>query len=130
MMTISTSTPRLSEAARHCIIPEGIVTSDFPKLNRVAKRLGFTFDLWQQGLGTVLLGKRENGLYACGVGGAVVSIPRQVGKTFTIGLIVLLMCVTSKRPLLVFWTAHHTRTSAETFKDLTAICDRQALRGM
>ncbi|MFH6891545.1 phage terminase large subunit [Alloscardovia omnicolens] len=129
MMTISTSTPRLSEAARHCIIPEGIVTSDFPKLNRVAKRLGFTFDLWQQGLGTVLLGKRENGLYACGVGGAVVSIPRQVGKTFTIGLIVLLMCVTSKRPLLVFWTAHHTRTSAETFKDLTAICDRQALRG-
>lgn len=76
---------RLSELARVLSQPSGIVSSDFPKLRRAATRMGITYDLWQQGLLYLMLGKRENGLYACGEGGTVISICRQVGKTFTIG---------------------------------------------
>ena len=67
---------RLSELARVLSQPSGIVSSDFPKLRRAATRMGITYDLWQQGLLYLMLGKRENGLYACGEGGTVISICR------------------------------------------------------
>lgn len=108
---------RLSELARVLSQPSGIVSSDFPKLRRAATRMGISYDLWQQGLLYLMLGKREDGLYACGEGGAVISICRQVGKTFTIGSAVFILCAMQPN-LKVLWTAHRTRTSDETFQSM------------
>lgn len=117
------STPRLSSIARHCILPEGIVSTDFPKYERVLNALGVHYDPWQSALLSVLFGKRKDGKYAEGVGGAVLSIPRQVGKTFMIGTSMLMHCAMNPN-LLMLWTAHHTRTSDETFRNMTALADQ------
>ena len=58
------STPRLSEAARHLVIPEGIVTSTFPRVYRRLQLVGIQFDPWQEGFGSVALGCRKDGRYA------------------------------------------------------------------
>ena len=108
---------RLSEIARHLVQPSGIVGSDFNLVNRAAVKAGIRYDLWQQGFLYLLLAKREDGRYACGAGGAVLSSCRQIGKTFMIGTAMFILCA-GRRHTLVIWTAHHTRTSDETFNDL------------
>ncbi|WP_300345489.1 DEAD/DEAH box helicase family protein [Nesterenkonia sp.] len=120
------SGPRLSEVARHVVMPEGIATTAFPPVQARAQKMGVTFDTWQQGLGTLILGKRADGLYAAGVGGVVISIPRQVGKTFTIGAIIFALC-TLFPGLTVIWTAHHARTHAETFRSMAAMAERRQI---
>lgn len=119
---------RLSELARVLSQPSGIASSDFPKLRRAATRMGITYDLWQQGLLYLMLGKRENGLYACGEGGTVISICRQVGKTFTIGSAVFLLCAMQPN-LKVLWTAHRTRTSDETFQSMCGFAQNKLMAG-
>jgi phage terminase large subunit-like protein len=84
-------------------------------------------DEWQSGLGWAILAKRTNGMYACGIGGAVISIPRQVGKTYTIGSLIFALC--ALRPgTLVLWSAHRARTHQETFKSMDAMSQRPAVR--
>lgn len=123
----TTSEPRLSDIATHLTRPSGIVGSDFTRLNRIAVKCGIRFDRWQQGVLWLLLAKREDGRYACGEGGLVLSSCRQIGKTYTIGNAVFLMCVTHPE-LTAVWTAHHTRTSDQTFADLCAL-ERHPLLG-
>lgn len=117
---------RLSELARHLCQPDGIVASDFSLIKKAAARAGIEYDLWQQGLLTLVYGKLANGQYACGEGGAVISICRQVGKTFTIGSSVFIQC--AARQLKVLWTAHRTRTSDETFKSMCKFAENKVLR--
>ncbi|MFC0266361.1 terminase large subunit domain-containing protein [Alloscardovia macacae] len=121
------STPRLSDLARHCILPEGIVSTDFPRYEKALNALGVTYDAWQHGLLMALFGKRKDGKYACGVGGAVLSIPRQVGKTFMIGTALIMHCALTPG-LTVLWTAHHTRTSGETFRNLSDLVQRKVFQ--
>lgn len=108
---------RLSEIARHLVRPSGITGSDFTLVNRAALRAGIRYDLWQQGFLWLLFAKRADGRYACGAGGAVLSSCRQIGKTFMIGTAMFILCAGRARTLVI-WTAHHTRTSDETFNDL------------
>ena len=76
--------------------------------------MGVEFDRWQDDVGRAALALREDGKYAAGVGGVVLSIPRQVGKTFFVGVVVFSMCL--NRPgTKAIWTAHHTATADETF---------------
>lgn len=117
-------TRKLSEVARHVIQPEGIVSTGFPAVEAKCRDLGIEFDDWQQGLGRLILGKRADGKYAATVGGVVMSIPRQVGKTFTVGAIIFALCILFPR-LTVLWTAHHTRTSDETFQSMFALSLRR-----
>ena len=63
--------PRLSEAARHVVVPEGIVSTGWPAVRDTLENLGITFDQWQQDLTKVALGKRRDGTYAAAVGGVV-----------------------------------------------------------
>jgi hypothetical protein len=79
--------------------------------------MGVNFDTWQHGVGKIALGKRADGKYAATVGGIVLSIPRQVGKTFLVGMIVIALCVLNPG-LTVIWTAHRTRTTTNTFRSL------------
>ena len=118
------STLRLSEVARHVVIPSGIVSTGWPAVERQCREFGDTFDEWQRGAGQVILGKREDGIYAATVGGVTLSIPRQVAKTFLVGRIVFALCVLFPG-LRVIWTAHRTRTATNTFRTLQGFA-RQA----
>lgn len=110
---------RLSEIAHHLKQPTGITSSDFTMINHVATKVGIHYDLWQQGFLYLLYGKRDDGKYACSIGSAFLSSCRQIGKTFTVGTSLFILCA-GKPKTLVLWTAHHTRTSDQTFNDM---CD-------
>lgn len=113
----SPSRSRLSEVARHLVIPEGIVSSGWPAVEARCNEFGDAFDEWQRGLGQVVLGKRADGIYAATVGGVTLSIPRQVAKTWWVGRVVVGLAVEFPG-LRAVWSAHRTRTSTNTFRSL------------
>lgn len=118
------STKRLSEVARHVVLPSGIVSTGWPAVEAKCAEWGDVFDEWQRGLGRVILGKRADGLYAATVGGVGISIPRQVAKTFLVGRIIFALAILFPG-LKVLWTAHRQRTSAETFRKLAGLARRK-----
>lgn len=111
---------RLSEIAQQLKRPSGIIGSDFTMIGKAARKAGLTYDLWQQGFLYLLYGKRADGRYACGAGGAVLSSCRQIGKTYTVGTSIFILCA-GRKDTLTLWTAHHTRTSDETFNDMCTL---------
>lgn len=118
------STLRLSEVSRHVVIPDGIVTTAWPRIEAQCAQMGVRFDRWQQGLGQIAFGKRRDGKYAASVGGVVMSIPRQVGKTFFVGMVMIALCVLFP-DTTVLWTAHRTRTATRTFKTMQGYVQRK-----
>ena len=121
------SEPRLSDVARHVVLPVGITSTEWPAVRDKCRELGIRFQRWQDGAGRCILAKREDGLYAAGIGGAVMSIPRQVGKTFLIGAIVFALCLLHPG-ITVLWTAHRTRTANETFRSMQGMARRKAIK--
>lgn len=117
---------RLSEVARHVVVPDGIVATGFPAVQDRALEMGVPFDGWQQGIGRLALAKRESGQYAAGIGGVVMSIPRQTGKTYLIAGLVFALC-TLQAGLTVIWTAHRARTHNETFKKMQSMAGRRKI---
>lgn len=105
------------------MIPAGIVTTAWPRVVATCRELGVEFDDWQHGIGSAALGKREDGTYAATVGGIVLAIPRQVGKTFLVGMIVIALCLLFPG-LTVLWSAHRQRTATKTFQTLKAMTSR------
>jgi hypothetical protein len=121
------STPKLSEVARHLIVPEGIVTTVWPRVESRLNGAGIYFDRWQQGLGSVALGCRENGKYASSVGGNTLSIPRQVAKTFFVRCLVTGLCLEFPDTHWV-WTSHHGTTTNKTFANFQALVQSKSIR--
>ncbi|KKI20553.1 MULTISPECIES: DEAD/DEAH box helicase family protein [unclassified Leucobacter] len=117
---------RLSEIAKHLVLPSGIVSSGWPAVRDQCRKMGVVHDEWQAGLGRAILAKRADGLYAAGIGGVIISICRQVGKTFTIGSIIFALCIIFPR-LTVLWTAHRSRTSDETFESLQGFARKRKI---
>jgi hypothetical protein len=109
------------------VIPAGIVSTAWPRIEAKCAELGVTFDTWQQGVGSIALGKRKDGKYAATVGGVVLSIPRQVGKTFLVGMIVIALCLLVPG-LTILWTAHRTRTATKTFHTLKGMTERPKVK--
>lgn len=122
--TLRPSERKLSEVARHLVIPDGIVTSQFPRVYQRLRDVGVSFDRWQQGFGQIALGCRKSGKYAATVGGVVASIPRQVGKTYTVGNLIIGMCL-EFAGLRVIWTSHHNRTTTNTFRSMQSMVRRK-----
>ena len=118
--------PKLSEIARELVIPPGIVTTAWPRIVSKCSEMGVSFDSWQHGIGSVALGKRKDGKYAATVGGVVLSIPRQVGKTFLVGMIIIALCVLFPG-FKVLWTAHRTRTSSMTFSSMQGMVKKKKI---
>jgi hypothetical protein len=87
--------------------------------------VGITFDPWQDGAGTAILGKRKDRLYAAEA--VVLSIPRQVGKTYLIGAIIFALCL-AEPGTLVLWTAHRYPTANETFQSMKTMVEQPKLR--
>jgi len=121
------SEPKLSEVARHVVFPKGIVSTVWPRVVAQCSAMGVSFDPWQHGIGTLALGKLKNGKYAATVGGVILSIPRQVGKTFLVGMMIIALCILFPR-LTVLWTAHRTRTSTMTFKTMQGMVRKKKIR--
>lgn len=108
----------LSEVAKRLIRPAGIVSTAWPSVRDTCSRLGLGFDRWQDGAGRLILAKGADGLYATDT--VVISIPRQVGKTYLIGAIIFALCI-AKPGTTVLWTAHRVKTSNETYSSLKAL---------
>lgn len=119
--------PKLSEIARHLILPDGIVSTGWGPVARLIARMGVVLDVWQAGIGQAILAKRADGTYAASSGGVVISIARQVGKTLTIGAIIVALCMLTPG-LTVLWTAHHGKTTAKTFQTLRNLVNRPLIR--
>ena len=124
-MTRSSTRP-LSEVARHIVRPSGIITTGWPAVAFWLKKLGLGFDGWQQGAAKLILGKRSDGLYACTVGGAFLSVPRQVGKTYMVGALVFALCLLFPG-MTVIWTAHRLKTAGETFRAMQGMARRKSI---
>lgn len=122
-----TGTPRLSDLARHVVVPDGVTSTGWPAVREKCADLGISFDPWQDGAGKIILAKRESGLYAAAVGGVVISIPRQVGKTFLLGAIIFALCLLNPN-LTVIWTAHRLRTASETFSSMQGMARRKQIK--
>jgi len=118
------STLRLSEVARHVVLPSGIISTGWPAVEAKCREWGDTFDEWQRGAGRVILGKREDDIYAATVGGVGLSIPRQVAKTFLVMRIVFALCALFPG-MTVLWTAHRTRTATRTFRSMQGFAGRK-----
>lgn len=118
-------TVRLSEVARHVIEPDGIVSTRWPRVRDTCRNLGWGFDGWQDGAGRLILALRADGLYAADT--VVISIPRQVGKTYLIGCIIFALCLISPR-LTVIWTAHRFKTARETFSAMSSMAQSPKVR--
>jgi hypothetical protein len=119
------STLRLSDVARHVVTPSGAVSTGWPKVRDTCLRLGWGFDGWQDGAGKLLLSKGSDGLYAADL--CVVSIPRQVGKTYLFAAIVFALCLLNPG-LTVIWTAHRVKTAKETFNSMAGLAVQDAVR--
>lgn len=115
---------KLSDVARHVVLPDGIVSTGWPAVRNTCNQLGITFDEWQDGAGRALLAKRADGLYASDT--AVISIPRQVGKTFLLGSIAFALCIITPGTLVI-WTAHRFKTARETFMSLKGMAVRPSM---
>jgi hypothetical protein len=108
------------------VIPEGIVDSEWPRIELRLVDMAIVFDRWQTNLGELVLGLTADGKYAATVGGVTLSIPRQVGKTFTIGVLIVALCIEFPG-LVVLWTAHHGRTTTKTFRSIQGIVKRKRI---
>ncbi len=124
-MARTSEPPRLSEVARHVIKPEGIVSTSWPSVRHECNvNMGLYFDRWQDDLGKLVCAKRSDGLYAADM--FAMSIPRQTGKTYFLGALVFALCKMNPGTTVI-WTAHRTRTAAETFKSMQALAKREEI---
>lgn len=116
---------RLSDVARHVVQPRGITDTDWLDIRDTCAKIGLGFDGWQDGAGRLIVAKRADGLYAADQ--VVVSIPRQVGKTYLFGAIVFALCLLSPK-LTVIWTAHRMKTAKETFNAMSGTARRDRVK--
>lgn len=101
--------------ARHLILPRGIQSSGFPSVRETCRAIGIEFDRWQQDLNRCLLAKDAQGLHAADT--AVLSIARQVGKTYNVGAVAFAKCIGTPG-LTVVWTAHRFKVARESFNEM------------
>lgn len=117
---------RLSEVARHVVMPDGIALSGWGDVRNQCSALGIAFEGWQDGIGRIAFSKRSDGVYAASVGGICMSIPRQTGKTFLVGAIAFAVCLLTPRSKVI-WTAHHSNTADETLESMAAMAQMRKI---
>jgi hypothetical protein len=83
----------------------------------VCERIGIIFDPWQCDLNRCLLAKTRSGLYAADT--VLLSIPRQVGKTFDVGGVTFADSIKNPGTTTV-WTAHRFKVARESFNEMRA----------
>ncbi|MFE3051594.1 terminase [Nocardia sp. NPDC059239] len=101
------------------------MASEWPSVRRTCRNLGWDFDGWQDGAAMLILSQRADGEYACDT--IVISIPRQVGKTYLVACIIFALCL-MKPGLRVIWTAQVKDTALETYEKLVEMASRPLVR--
>ena len=109
------------------IIPDDLYTSGEPSLNRLAAAAGDRFDVWQRQINRIILAKSADGLWSAR--NAVLSIPRQTGKTYDIGWVAIHRAARTPG-MRVVWTAQHFSVIKDTFESLCAIVLRPEMSGL
>lgn len=110
--------------ARHVVLPGGIASSGAPAIIGTCRTLQIYLDPWQRDACTAILAKDASGWYAADT--VVLSIPRQVGKTFLIGAISFADSIANPGTLTV-WTAHRFKVARESFDELRALAESDAM---
>lgn len=123
-MLLTPPMSRTTSSARHFVKPEGIVSTGFPAVQGVCREIRLHFDPWQVELNRAILAKNALGLYAADT--VVISIPRQVGKTWNVGALVFADAIINPGSTTV-WTAHRFKVARETFNELRALALSPAL---
>ncbi|MGW3545886.1 terminase [Nocardia niigatensis] len=101
------------------------MASEWPSVRRTCRALGWDFDGWQDGAAMLILSQRGDGEYACDT--IVISIPRQVGKTYIVACIIFALCL-MKPGLRVIWTAQVKDTALETYEKLVEMANRPLVK--
>lgn len=103
----------LVPGARHAVAPTGIVATAWPRVRATCRNIGWRFDPWQDAVGRLILAKKQGGKWAADL--SLLSIPRQVGKSYLLGCIIFALCLLTPK-LRVIWTSHHTATTEEMYE--------------
>lgn len=126
--TTPTTKPGATEAdalvpgARHAVAPAGIVSTGWPKVKNTCNNIGWRFDPWQDAVGRLILAKAASGKWAADL--SILSIPRQVGKSYLLGCIIFALCLLQPK-LRVIWTSHHTATTEEMYEAMKELAQHK-----
>ena len=104
--------------ARYAIAPAQIASTSWPRVERTCENVGWRFDPWQRATGRLILARKADGKWASDL--SILSIPRQVGKSFLLGCIIFALCLLHPK-LRVIWTSHHTATTEEMYEAMKAL---------
>lgn len=115
----------LVPGARHVVTPDGIVASAWPRIRNTCHNIGWTFDPWQDAIGRLILAKKANGQWASDL--AIMSIPRQVGKSYLLGSVIFALCLLEPG-LRVIWTSHHTATTEEMYESMKELAAHKRVK--
>ena len=115
----------LVPGASHVVIPEGIVSSAWPRIRGTCHNIGWTFDPWQDAVGRLILAKKDGGKWASDL--ALMSIPRQVGKSYLLGCVIYALCLLTPG-LRVIWTSHHTATTEEMYEAMKELASHRKVK--
>lgn len=106
------------------VLPAGIVSSGAPRIVSTLEQIGIFFDPWQRDASSAILAQNVAGLLAADI--VLLSIGRQVGKTFLVGGIVFADCIANPGTLTV-WTAHRFKVARESFDELRALAESELM---
>lgn len=112
----------LVPGASHAVAPSDIASTGWPRIERTCQNIGWRFDPWQKAAGRLILAKRADGGWAADL--SILSIPRQVGKSFLLGCIIFALCLLKPR-LRVIWTSHHTATTEEMYEAMKELAQHK-----
>lgn len=121
---MSASEP-LVPGARHAVTPAGIASTAWPRVKRTCQNIGWGFDPWQDAVGRLILAKKADGRWASDL--SILSIPRQVGKSYLLGCIIFALCLLTPK-LRVIWTSHHTATTEEMYEAMKELAAHKRVK--
>lgn len=108
-----TPAPEVVPGARYTVSPKSAAGSAWPRVRETCRKIGWRFDEWQDVAGRLILAKKADGSWASDL--SLLSIPRQVGKSYLLGCIIFSLCLLTPK-LRVIWTSHHTATTEEMYE--------------
>ena len=115
----------LVPGSRHAVAPSGIVSTAWPRIARTCNNIGWRFDPWQDATGRLILAKKDGGNWAADL--SILSIPRQVGKSYLLGCIIFALCLLNPK-LRVIWTSHHTATTEEMYEAMKELAQHKRVK--
>lgn len=115
----------LVPGARHAVAPAGIVATGWPRVKNTCHKIGWRFDPFQDAIGRLILAKKSGGSWAADL--SIMSIPRQVGKSYLLGCIIFALCLLTPK-LRVIWTSHHTATTEEMYESMKDLAEHRRVK--